>query len=46
MNETDLTGSSDFVGDIVCPRHRSHIEVFDPELKGFYCDLLRSGRRS
>ena len=46
MNETDLTSSFDFVGDIVCPRHRSHIEVFDPELKGFYCDLLRSGRRS
>ena len=46
MNETDLTGINDFVGDIVCPRHRSHIEVFDPELKGFYCDLLRSGRKS
>ena len=46
MNETDSTVVIDFVGDIVCPRHRSHIEVFDPELKGFYCDLLRSGRKS
>lgn len=46
MNETDSIVVIDFVGDIVCPRHRSHIEVFDPELKGFYCDLLRSGRKS
>jgi len=46
MKKADTTGTLDFVGDIVCPKHRSHIEVFDPELKGFYCDLLRSGRKS
>lgn len=45
MNKTDLTEDS-FVGGMVCPEERSHIEVFDPELKGFYCDLLRSGRKS
>ena len=42
----DLIIKDDFVGGIVCPANRSHIEVFDPELKGFYCDLLRSGRKS
>ena len=42
----DLIIKDDFVGGIVCPSNRSHIEVFDPELKGFYCDLLRSGRKS
>jgi integrase len=42
----DLIIKYDFVGGIVCPSNRSHIEVFDPELKGFYCDLLRSGRKS
>ena len=42
----DLIIKDDSVGGIVCPANRSHIEVFDPELKGFYCDLLRSGRKS
>ena len=42
----NLIINDDFVGGIVCPSNRSHIEVFDPELKGFYCDLLRSGRKS
>ena len=45
MSKTDLTEDS-FVCGMVCPEERSHIEVFDPELKGFYCDLLRSGRKS
>lgn len=29
-----------------CPPDRSHIEVFDPALKGFYVDVLASGRKS
>jgi len=38
--------NDDFVAGRACPADRSHIEVFDPALKGFYCDLLRSGRKS
>jgi site-specific recombinase XerD len=32
--------------DLICPPDRSHIEVFDPVLKGFYVDVLASGRKS
>jgi site-specific recombinase XerD len=32
--------------DLVCPQGRTHVEVFDPVLKGFYIDLLASGRKS
>jgi site-specific recombinase XerD len=32
--------------NVACPPGRSHVEVFDPALKGFYIDLLASGRKS
>lgn len=32
--------------DLVCPPDRSHLEVFDPVLRGFYVDVLASGRKS
>jgi site-specific recombinase XerD len=35
-----------FYKDLTCPPGRSHVEVFDPVLKGFYLDLLASGRKS
>lgn len=42
---------SSFISDIyiqalVCPEGRSHLEVFDSELRGFYVDVLSSGRKS
>ncbi|WP_295523722.1 site-specific integrase [Limnohabitans sp. Rim8] len=30
----------------MCPPDRAHIEVFDPDLRGFYVDVLASGRKS
>ena len=35
-----------FYLDIMCPPDRAHIEVFDPDLRGFYVDVLASGRKS
>ena len=35
-----------FYLSIVCPPDRAHIEVFDPDLRGFYVDVLASGRKS
>jgi site-specific recombinase XerD len=32
--------------NLVCPPDRAHIEVFDPVLRGFYVDVLASGRKS
>ena len=42
---------SSFISDIYiqglnCPEGRSHVEVFDAELRGFYVDVLSSGRKS
>ncbi len=35
------------VAALVCPPEaRQHLEVFDTDLKGFYVDVLRSGRKS
>jgi site-specific recombinase XerD len=38
--------SIDIIQGLVCPPGRSHIEVFDPGLRGFYVDVLASGRKS
>ena len=50
QNDTlDLGDFGDFYGKFnssICPSDRAHIEVFDPELKGFYVDVLASGRKS
>jgi site-specific recombinase XerD len=34
------------VQELSCPSGRKHLEVFDTEVKGFYLDLLCSGRKS
>ena len=32
--------------NFVCPPDSTHIELFDSQIRGFYCDCLRSGRKS
>ena len=36
----------DLIVNFVCPADSTHIELFDSEIRGFYCDCLRSGRKS
>jgi integrase len=43
---TKLILSDDHVRNLNCPEDVGHLEVFDSEIKGFYIDLLRSGRKS
>ncbi len=38
--------TDELVQSLVCPSGKSHIEVFDLELKGFYLDVLCSGRKT
>lgn len=38
--------NNEFILNLKCPADRAHIEVFDPELRGFYVDVLASGRKS
>lgn len=35
-----------YIQSLECPPERTHHEVFDSELKGFYVDVLQSGRKS
>ena len=35
-----------YISEIGCPPNKSHLEVFDSELRGFYVDVLASGRKS
>jgi hypothetical protein len=35
-----------YISKINCPTDKSHLEVFDSELRGFYVDVLVSGRKS
>jgi integrase len=35
-----------YIFEIECPSDKSHLEVFDSELRGFYVDVLASGRKS
>ena len=44
MNKQPLTELS--VENMKCPIGLHHVEFFDPELSGFYVDVLRSGRKS
>ena len=44
MSKQPLTELS--VKNMVCPPGLLHLEFFDPELSGFYIDVLRSGRKS
>ena len=38
--------TNEFVLHLKCDPGRAHMEVFDPELRGFYVDVLASGRKS
>jgi hypothetical protein len=38
--------TTELVQALECPFGRGHLEVFDEELKGFYIDLLSSGRKT
>lgn len=38
--------SDKYIQELFCIEGRSHIEVFDSELRGFYVDVLTSGRKS
>jgi integrase len=44
MSKQPLTELS--VKNMECPLGLHHLEFFDPELSGFYIDVLRSGRKS
>lgn len=35
-----------YISEIICPSDKSHLEVFDSELRGFYVDAMASGRKS
>ncbi len=38
--------TDDFIQELICPKERTHLEVFDPSLKGFYVDVQSSGKKS
>lgn len=35
-----------YISEISCPVDKSHMEVFDSDLRGFYVDVMISGRKS
>lgn len=35
-----------FISSLTCPQGKTHLEIFDAQLRGFYVDVLASGRRS
>lgn len=35
-----------YISELACPPDKSHLEVFDAQLRGFYVDVLASGRKS
>lgn len=38
--------TDELIQELNCPADRTHLEVFDTEVKGFYVDLLCSGRKT
>ena len=38
--------TDELVQELSCPAGRTHLEVFDTQVKGFYIDLLCSGRKT
>lgn len=38
--------TDELIHELNCPGGRTHLEVFDTEVKGFYVDLLCSGRKT
>jgi integrase len=39
------TLTNELIQEVSCPAGKTHIEVFDTEIKGFYLDVLSSGRK-
>ena len=39
-----LTLTNEVIEALICPPEKKHLEVFDEVLKGFYVDVLPSGR--
>ena len=35
-----------YISEVSCPINKTHVEIFDSELRGFYVDVLASGRKS
>jgi integrase len=35
-----------YISKVSCPQNKSHLEIFDSEIRGFYVDVLSSGRKS
>ena len=35
-----------YISAVSCPPEKSHLEIFDSEIRGFYVDVLASGRKS
>ena len=46
MKISDSVITDLYIKELSCPLGRSHQEVFDSELRGFYVDVLASGRKS
>jgi len=46
MNMSSTVITETYIQSLVCPLNRSHHEVVDSEIKGFYVDVLASGRKS
>jgi integrase len=48
LNEFDMDKSyinDEYVAQLICPADKSHFEVFDANLKGFYVDVQPSGHK-
>jgi site-specific recombinase XerD len=43
MSVSTLT--NELIKELICPANKTHIEVFDTEVKGFYLDVLSSGKK-
>ncbi len=43
MSVSKLT--NELIKEFICPPNKTHIEVFDTEIKGFYLDVLSSGKK-
>lgn len=35
-----------YIQSLICPPEKAHCEIFDSDLRGFYIDLMASGRKS
>ena len=46
MRLPNLLLTDSYISEIKCPANKSHIEVFDSDLRGFYVDVMASGRKS